>query len=97
MPIYDYTSRPSATEPRKQRHWVFLCLLLAVGALFGLNTGSDSEEAPNESTQAMAPSDSLEIELILPAPPHVEPEPQSQWTEIEGRIQRGENFSEALT
>jgi len=96
MPIYDYTSRPSPTEPRKQRHWVFLCLLLGVGALFGLNTGSDSEEAPDESMQAMAPSDSLEIELILPAPPNVEPEPPSQWTEIEGRIQRGENFSEAL-
>ena len=97
MPTYDYNSRPPKPESRKPRRWVFLCMLLGIGGLFGLNTGSDSEEAPGETQEVTtAPADSVEIELILPAPPNTEPEPKSQWVEIEGRIQRSENFSEAL-
>jgi murein DD-endopeptidase MepM/ murein hydrolase activator NlpD len=96
MPIYDYTSRPKKPESRKPRRWIFLCMLLSVGALFGLNGGSDSEENTEVPLETTAPADSVEIALILPAPPNSEPEPQSQWAEIDGRIQRGENFSEAL-
>jgi len=69
-------------------------MLLAVGALFGLNGGSESKEAAQVPIES--PSDSDEIELILPATTTSEPEPESKWTDVEGFIQRGENFSEAL-
>lgn len=96
MPIYDYTSRPPKPESRKPRHWIFFCMLLIVGALFSMTGGERIEEAAEPSLEVTAPADSVKIELILPAPETSEPERESEWTEIEGRIQRGENFSEAL-
>ena len=88
----DYTS-PSlpAKSPRSPRRWVFLCLLLGIGAFFGLNGNSDPEDKsilPGESFQ----EHTAEVDLILPTPPAT----QNEHIEISGNIRRGENFSEAL-
>ena len=93
MPIYDYTSRPPAPKPRKPRRWIFFCLLLAIGALFGLNSGSENTDPTEELAEAPAeiPPDSVVAELILPIKPT-----ESELTEISGHIGRNENFSEAL-
>lgn len=88
----DYNS-PSlpVTSPRAPRRWVFLCLLLGIGAFFGLKDNSNTEEAQN------LPGDSLhepatDAGLILPH----EETAKSDRTEISGRIRPGENFSESL-
>ncbi|MDP6037419.1 MAG: peptidoglycan DD-metalloendopeptidase family protein, partial [Candidatus Latescibacteria bacterium] len=93
MPIYDYTSRSPAPKPRKSRRWIFFCLLLATGAIFGLNSGSEDTDPTEELTEAPTDTapDSVIAELVLPIEPS-EPE----FTEIFGRIGRNENFSEAL-
>ena len=95
MPIYDYTSRPPAPKPRKPRRGLFFCLLLTIGALYGLsNTTEESETISDQQTETLpeqTQSDTVEAELILPIEP-----PQPKFTEISGHIERNENFSEAL-
>ena len=96
MPIYVYKSPSFSPRLRKSRRWVFLCLLLGLCALLGLNSGSDSEEPPKilfeESLSEESDTTSQGKSLALHAEEPIPAEP----TEIAGHIQRGETFTEAL-
>ena len=66
-------------------------MLLGVGAFFGLSGGSNQEQTPASSLPGTVAADSLGAEIILPAP--IAADPQAGLTEVEGTIQRDENFT----